>query len=288
MAGSFEIEMQGGQYKKGSYKINSKEYPNIHIFTSLGNNQQGIIPMVRDEKTELSAMNPNPALVNANDVIAKINGNVFVAEGPIGINYEGATGAFYVADTQYAMGALDGAYFYALPKFSPTLCVKTNGTAAIRWFSNRTELQAAVDASTCMIATAHVLLFDGKNVFTQKVMDGESVANRRPIYDESNEAGCRHEFNIYSRRDSTARRTLLGHKAGSQGIYIAVCTDSSMTLTVAANLMSDLGCDYAVNLDGNPSVQMRIKSGYAPSEAVGRPTSYSGQKIFAGICFYEK
>ncbi len=34
------------------------------------------------------------------------------------------------------------------------------------------------------------------------------------------------------------------------------------SLYVMANIMKLPGCDYAVNLNGNPSVQMRIKNGY--------------------------
>ena len=83
--------------------------------------------------------------------------------------------------------------------------------------------------------------------------------------------------------DETAKRCCFGHKAGSDGVYIMVCTDSYASLHEMANLMKLLGCDYAVNLDGNGSVQMRIKDGYGAS---GKVTSASGNLIYAGIAAY--
>ena len=78
-------------------------------------------------------------------------------------------------------------------------------------------------------------------------------------------------------------RCCLGHKADSNGVYIMVCTDSYVSLHEMANLMKLLGCDYAINLDGNSSVQMRIKNGYGAS---GKVTSASGSQIYAGIAVY--
>ena len=35
-----------------------------------------------------------------------------------------------------------------------------------------------------------------------------------------------------------------------------------MDLRVAAKMMADLGCDYAVNMDGSSAIRMRVASGY--------------------------
>ena len=59
---------------------------------------------------------------------------------------------------------------------------------------------------------------------------------------------------------SKSNRTLLGHKAN--GAFVLVCTWCGMDLRVAAKMMADLGCDYAVNMDGSSAIRMRVASGY--------------------------
>ena len=48
-----------------------------------------------------------------------------------------------------------------------------------------------------------------------------------------------------------------------------VCVDSGMPLKAAAALMVDLGCDFAVNMDGGGSTEMRIKDGYGAGGPCG-------------------
>ena len=52
----------------------------------------------------------------------------------------------------------------------------------------------------------------------------------------------------------------MGHKAN--GAFVLVCTWCGMDLRVAAKMMADLGCDYAVNMDGSSAIRMRVASGY--------------------------
>lgn len=122
----------------------------------------------------------------------------------------------------------------------------------------------------------------------ETVYDNES--NSHVIYDHSKGASnaaqsdSRHDFGVNkSGKDDTAKRTLLGHKAGNAGIYIMVSTDSEISLKAAANLMAYLGCDYAVNMDSAGSVQMQIKSGYG---ADGKVTSGTGVLVHTAVCAY--
>ncbi len=144
-----------------------------------------------------------------------------------------------------------------------------------------------MNACDCIIASAHAIVFDGKCTTDEDVYDNETGSgNHKLIYNTNgDQAETRWDTRVVgsSTANGTALRCCLGHKAGSNGVYNMVCTDSYASLHEMANLMKLLGCDYAVNLDGNPSVQMRIKNGYGAS---GKVTSASGNMIYAGIAAY--
>ena len=148
-------------------------------------------------------------------------------------------------------------------------------------------MQNAINACDCIIAGAHAIVFDGKCTTDENVYDNETgTDNHKLIYNTNgDQSTTRWDASVVSSAtaDETAKRCCFGHKAGSDGVYIMVCTDSYASLHEMANLMKLLGCDYAVNLDGNGSVQMRIKDGYGAS---GKVTSASGNLIYAGIAAY--
>lgn len=285
----FTADITDGQYQKGSYTTpEGNVRTGIHVFTTLSRSKQRVVPMVStSQRVELSSMNPNSNIAAASDVIAKINGNVF-SGGPIGINYEGPDGRLYISASVYNDGnAPVSSYTYSRPKYSPAFCVKSNGDAVIRWFNSREKMQAAINACDCIIAGAHAIVFDGKCTTDEDVYDNETgTDNHKLIYDTNgDQSATRWDTSVVSSSDAngTALRCCLGHKADSNGVYIMVCTDSYVSLHEMANLMKLLGCDYAVNLDGNSSVQMRIKNGYGAS---GKVTSASGSQIYAGIAVY--
>lgn len=170
------------------------------------------------------------------------------------------------------------------PKYYPSFCVKTDGTAAIRWFKDKATLETALPYCKCIIPSVHVLVFNGKCVFNEKVYDSESPS--LPIMDPNGtNTGIDVRYNPgIGSPGVDLIRTLLGHKSGNEGIYIMVSTDAIMTCKAAANLMLDLGCDYAVNMDGNTPVQMRIKDGYGEN---GLVTSNPGVKLHTAVCAYE-
>ena len=60
-------------------------------------------------------------------------------------------------------------------------------------------------------------------------------------------------------------------------------TDDSMSMKNAANLMYDLDCDYAVNMDGGSPVEMRIASGYGPA---GKVSEDGGLSIHTAVVAY--
>lgn len=177
---TFRATLTNGQYKKGNFTDkDGSVYEGIHVFTTLNRRNQRIIPLVSTEnEVELSSMNPNSNIAQPSDVIAKINGNVFVSNScPVGFNYEGAGGNFYAGKWVYQAApdlGSDNKSAYKNPKFSPSFCVKSNGDAIIRWFSSKEKLQIAMDACDCIIAGAHALVFDGKCVLDEEVYDAET------------------------------------------------------------------------------------------------------------------
>ena len=64
-----------------------------------------------------------------------------------------------------------------------------------------------------------------------------------------------------------------------------VATDGYMSVETAANMMQDLGCDFAVNMDGGSCSEMRIASGYGPA---GYVTIQGGTLLNTAVCAYVK
>ncbi len=266
------------QYKKYNYMYSGTTYNDIHVFTTL--TTQGIAPAISTTRIELSDI--NPATVSANRVIAKINACMFSYSKPdfYGFFYQGSGYPMYINGTAYT-SVPSSSNMYTDPKFWPSFCVKTDGTANIRWFGSSTELNTALRYCRYIIGACHPLVFNNICVFNEKVYDSEP-SNSRLIYDPDKIiTDIRFNENIGTGSTVSAKRTLLGHKPN--GTYVMVCTDSSMNLKTAANMMQDLGCDYAVALDGGTPSQMRIKDGYG---ANGKVTTGSGHTIITAVCAY--
>lgn len=64
-----------------------------------------------------------------------------------------------------------------------------------------------------------------------------------------------------------------------------VATDCVMPVKTAANMMQDLGCDYAVNMDGGSPTQMIEAAGYGAS---GKATAGDGTPLNTAVCAYIK
>ena len=286
--GTLKLVSTNQQYTKYNYSYDSKTYiaGDIHVFTTGNKDVQSIAPAYSIQKLPLSDMNPSP--VSSSKVIAKTNGNVW-NQGTgtsLGFFYQGPNYPLFVNGTAYSSANIikeDNQMFEAW--YYPNFCVKNDGSATIRWFENPDSLKAALPYCRCIIGSFHPLVFNGKNIFTEKVYDAEP-SGRLIMYPEGTSGGEITHF-MESAGDPGANRyrTLLGHKKNSAGVYFMVSTDAQITCKVAASFMKDLGCDYAVNMDGSDSVEMRIRDGYgANGKVTNKPT---GRKINTAVCAYE-
>ena len=287
--GSLTKVTSNSQYAKYTYSYGGKSYTGIHVFTTKPNTQS-IAPGIADPKQRLS--NINPAMSTPQKVIAKTNCCMFAYHKHEfhGIFYQGPNLNLYLDGTAYSsIKSVPVTHVAFAYNYYPSFCVKTDGTATIRWFADKYALEAALPFCECILGGVHTLVYDGKCVFNEKVWDNE--ADSRLITFPQDDSGrdlnadgsaIRNMINIGA-ANSDAKRTLLGHKAGTDGIYIMVSTDSSMLCKTAANLMLDLGCDYAVNMDGGSPVEMRIKNGYG---ANGKVTAGGGFEMYSAVCAY--
>lgn len=280
--GTLKVISTKQQYTKYTYTYNSTTYNNIHTFTTKSGTQS-IMPAFAYPRKILASM--NPATVSATNIIAKTNGGVFdlLTNAYYGLFYQGSGHPVYAHGFTYnnishipdSNPIFGGMYW-------PSFCVKKDGTAIIRWFANPSKLQEAAPYCQCIIGAAHPLVFSGKNVMVQSVYDTDGVR----ICDPSNLSSIHARFRGGDCKPTqNEKRTLLGHKAGNAGVYVMVCVDSGMPLKAAAALMVDLGCDFAVNMDGGGSTEMRIKDGYGASGAV---TSGNGRALPTAVCAFTK
>lgn len=271
------------QYIKYQYTYGTTTYSGIHTFTTKAGTQS-IMPAISTTRVALSEI--NPSTIAATNVIAKTNAcmHTYNSSDFYGFFYQGAGHPVFVNGLQFnsASDIPDNNNMFFEPKFWPSFCVKKDGTATIRWFSSKSKLISALSYCQCVIGSVHPLVYDSKDVLTQKVYDYDGVL----ICDPNNLTASNIRFNgANGSPAATTTRTFLGHQKGSIGVYIMVCVDTGMPLKVAANMMLDLGCDYAVNMDGGTPVQMRIKSGFGPT---GKVTSNSGAIVNTAVCAFKK
>lgn len=269
-----------GQYTKYTLSVSGANYKDIHVFKTMDG--QSIAPMVSASLIALENMNPTG--ISAANVLAKTNAGMYNANEKefYGIYYLGQGKPLYVNGKKYYTPPEPSSNEnedYTNPKFWPSFCVKTDGTAMIRWFTSPAQISAAMKASDCIIAAAHPIIFGGKNIFMERVMDGAANGNRYVLYD-SDEKNVPQRFQHYVGVPFTNKaRTMLGHVQGSKGVYVMVCA-RALTLRNGAKVMKLLGCDYAVALDGGSPSQMRVKG-------VGEVVGGNHDKIFTGVCAYK-
>lgn len=279
--GTLKTVQSNQQYTKYAYTYNSTTYTNIHVFTTKSGTQS-IVPAIVDTRKNLSSM--NPSTVSATNIIAKTNGCVFdlLTTAFYGLFYQGAGHPVYAHGIKYNnISYVPNTNPVFENNYWPSFCVKKDGTATIRWFANPADLQTSASYCQSIIGAAHPLVFSGKNVLVSSVYDSANVL----ICNPNNLSDSSARFRNLCNPTSNEKRTLLGHKSGNAGVYVMVCVDSGMPLKAAAALMLDLGCDFAVNMDGGNSTEMRIKDGYG---ANGRVTSGNGRALPTGVCAFTK
>lgn len=243
-------------YNKTSYTLDGVTYSNIHIFKT-DPDSETVSPAVytTGNKKKLANMNPNG--ISASDVMAKTNGNV-MATSTAGKAF---FGIFYANGQLYQEGEACSEMSAVSHKCCPALCLKTDGSATIRWFNTNTELSIALPYCRTIISGAAALVYGSKNVFTKsvKASDGRDIVAFTA--NGAIDSNCHYNEDIFNGTYTTKNyRTLLGHT--SDGVYYMVVTDCAMDLIVASQLMCDLGCDYAIYLDGASYSQMRVGSAY--------------------------
>lgn len=267
------------QYKKYRYVYNQKTYNGIHVFTTTSN--QSIAPAISTTKADLSTM--NPVKVPANKVIAKINGCMMNYKNNkfFGFFYQGVNQKLYVEGVAYnSYTEIPNDSWMFGQQYWPCFCVKKDGGAMIRWFKDHEEIGVALPYCDYIIASCHALVYDGICVYDSYIMDKN--ANEGIYIYNIDRPGTGDRFNN-DIDHSVRNRTLLGHKPNNT--FVLVCTDDAVPVDVAARLMKDLECDYAVNMDGGTPSQMRIASGYG---LAGQVTASGGCAIHTAVCAYNK
>lgn len=273
-------------FNKVSYTLDGKTYKDIKIFKTDPKNES-IAPAVYVNENKQRMENMNPPGVSSSKVIAKINGNPM----EYGQYNDAFYGLYYVNSTLYMDGKqLSGTSDTALNKlhhrYYPCFCVKTDGTVNIRWFT-KDNLATALPYCNSIIGSAHPLVFNSMSVFESVVKD--DVEGIR-IADWSQLDNTDYHFNngiCGGTAAYSANRTFLGHKA--DGSFFMVCFDvSGIDLRSGAKLMVDLGCDYAVSMDGGGAVKMRVADNYTNGYPSGQMTSGGTEYYGTAVCAYLK
>lgn len=225
-------------------------------------------------------MNAVDAGISAAKTIAKLNGATMHGWSTSGTSFFGWQ---YIQKNNklYKHGAAVTTVVtgYFKKRDYPTLCIRNDGSATIRWFESPSELNGAIPYCKYMFGGPTALVYGSKSVFDNAVYDS---ASGKLIYNSANEYDEDCQFNAglcaASAGEKTAKRSILGHRAN--GTYLLVATDTDMSLRTAARMMKDLACDYAINLDGGPSTQMRVASGYTNGAAAGVMNNSSGSTYY--------
>ena len=193
-----------------------------------------------------------PATAN---VMAKTNGNVMASRKASGTSFYGI---YYVNNELYQDGESCNTNTVNCGfRGYPCFCIKNDGSVVIRWFETNYKLSLALPYCESIIAGSAALVFDSQNVFEGSVQSSDNHI----IYNEDDpeDPTCHYDSSHFAGTLSNNNaRTFLGHK--SDGSFLMVVCESISILN-GAKLMCDLGCDYAINLDGSTPSQMRVANG---------------------------
>ena len=267
-------------YNKISYTLSGTAHT-IHVFKT-DPRTEWIAPAVYEtgSKKKLSEMNPPLDVIGrAANVMAKTNGNVM---GNTGTSGDAFYGIFYVNNQLYQNGesrtsnAIDCSF-----RSYPCFCIKTDGSVVIRWFESNYKFSLALPYCKSIISGSAALVFDSQNVFEGSVQsfDNHIIYNK----DNSEDSTCHYNSsNFAGTLSNNNARTFLGHK--SDGSFLMVVCESISILN-GAKLMCDLGCDYAINLDGSTPSQMRVSKNYlnnVPGASAGKVTTTGSDSTYYG------
>ncbi|MCX8130244.1 MAG: phosphodiester glycosidase family protein [Clostridia bacterium] len=291
-----------GVFAYGSFDQTIYNYLNNRVYTNEGKtydvkifksnpSTQFATPVLLQNgyKSYLSSINPSSSYTT----VAKVNGNVMQSYGSSGTSFYGlgyVNGVLY-QDGKKLNSASDVTGLHS--QYYPCFVVKNNDTATVRWFSNTSALSTALPYIKFMMPSTNCLVYDSKSVFESTAVYDEYDGGLR-IADWNNLSNPNYHNNYNTAVDhgtSANTRTFIGHK--KDGSFILVVVDSTgngMNFKVGAQLMVDLECDYAVNLDGSDASQMRVASGYTNGATAGKVTTNGSNYTYYGsaFCIYNK
>ncbi|AEY66160.1 phosphodiester glycosidase family protein [Clostridium sp. BNL1100] len=267
----------------------TNSYP-VEIFKSNPSTQSGSPFFVSPAATLVTLNIPNKT------VIAKVNGNVQNGYGTVaqvlGLGY--FNGVFYQngiwGQTAQKITSNISDLLEMDFQFFPCFVIKkpvqgsTIKTATIRWFTKKTLADALPSIDTIMPST-NCLVYNGKSVFDQAVYDtsdgGLRIADGSDLTLKNSTLHNNPGTTVDSGKSGN-NRTFLGHK--QDGSFVMVVA-GNMDFVSGAKLMVKLGCDYAVNLDGDGASQMRVASGYTNNAPAGRIGSFGNDSYTYQSCF---
>ena len=282
------------QYNKVTY--NGKT---VHVFVADYSNTTGkrMDLAIYNADVALTSTSLLPSGVTNAGCVCKTN-CAFIASGYPVLGLFRTGGKLYVhnttaiTDTNIATNTAVKNYFTnwngeTARKHMPLLCI-SGATATIRWFKDAQSFANAYTSYSTIIAGAQAVVYKGKNVFASSpVIDDDCKEPIAPTTPSEDVNACKgyHHLAEHGQPNTARQRTLLGF--GNKKFYVAVVpTDSAMNLNLAANLMIELGCQYAINCDGGSSCEMWTKSGGTTVWNKVYTTQSSPANKRSAICFY--
>ncbi|WP_419032194.1 phosphodiester glycosidase family protein [Dysgonomonas gadei] len=238
-----------------------------------------------DNKKKITALNPtfsNKGVISKCSTSAQEGGSSHTTgKSFLGVMYDGISKKLYL-DGKAMSGTSDPKFIIPYLQYYPCFCVKTDGTATIRWSATPADYANMLPFCDAIVASLNPLVYNSKNIFETDVIEpntGLHIINTKNYKDPN----CL--WLEVATTDTKRNRTFFGHK--SDGSYLQVLSNhSSMNLKTGAKLMMDLGCDYAVNMDGDSGMKLWVKSGYGVSSDF---TSSGGATYLGAItCAYIK
>lgn len=128
--GTLSLITSNGQYKKYTYTHGGASTTGVHVFTTQSG--QSVAPAISTTKKPLSQL--NPLSVSPSNVIAKTNGCMYeyYENKFYGFFYQGSGNPMYINGTKYTT-LPTSSIMYTDPKYFPSFCIKSDGTATIRF-----------------------------------------------------------------------------------------------------------------------------------------------------------
>lgn len=313
------ISTQVGYQFIKNYKTKEGRTVSVHIFKT-DPSKHGIAGGLSDRGLKhIKDLTPDNSILKGKKIVIKTNGNYQDAGGsPINFHGIWLAGGILCKDGKKDLSlsapsladnlgeGLNGWY-----RYSPSLCIASNPkTAKIHWFSTQSGGQRITIAQgynqyVTIIPGQHCLVHNSKSVFEDvcysweglRIADWSDLDNQ--WYHHNSTIGG-YAYNIKGYR----ARTLFGHAPDGSCFLVCVCgahdwgapqdNDPGMNLREAAKFMLDLGCDYALNMDGGTPSQM-----YDPAKTADQGfiyCTYTKEEVNKGtyfpvgssICVYEK